>query len=198
MTYSVIRFSSINLDSKCSLAGYPELVKALAEDDQRRALFLRACLEKLGLLVSPEASSVPSLSRLHLSSQHHFLIPELLASWEEIIVKEHGEEYIKGENDTFHLEKEDSRWSLNSLIKSLPLSEVSGKNAADQVNNTASDGILDYSKITKSLFPHEAEWPPLKETPYFNHHSFYANLRSYQKERNVEAQVSLSKALDFV
>jgi len=149
-------------------------------------------LEKLGLLVNHEVSSVPSLSRLHLSSMHHFLIPELLASWDEIIIKENSEEYIIGENDTFHLEKQESRWSLDSLVKSLPVSKVVGKEMADQVHDTPSEGILDYNKITKSLIPHDADWPASKETPYFNHHSFYANLRNYQRERNVEAEVSLS------
>lgn len=163
----------------------------MAEDDERRTQFLRACLEKLGLLTSHESSSVPSLSRLHLSSLHHFLIPELLASWDDIIVTEDGEEYIRAENDSFHLEKEDSRWSLGSLVKSLPISEILGENTANQVDDTARDGILDYNKITKSIISHEEDWPALKETPYFNHHSYYSNLRSYQKERNGEAEVSL-------
>jgi biotin--protein ligase len=72
----------------------------LAEDDTLRVNFLKACLSKLGLTISQETSSVPSLSRLHLSSLHPYLVPELLASWEDIITKEDGEEYIKGENDT--------------------------------------------------------------------------------------------------
>jgi biotin--protein ligase len=146
---------------------------------------MKACLAKLGLVISRETSSVPSLSRLHLSSLHHFLIPELLASWEDIITLENGEEYIKGENDTFHLEKQDSRWSVNSILKSLPLSSVLDahkEHAADQVDVVSDDRILNYSEITKRLIPHETEWPAAKETPYFNHHSFYANLRRYQQE----------------
>lgn len=171
---------------------YPQLVKALEEDDSSRVNFLKACLAKLGLIISQETTSVPSLSRLHLSSLHHFLIPELLVSWENIITKQDGEEYIKGENDTFHLEKQDSRWSLNSLVKNLPVPGIlkeGDEHAADQRDDVGSDDrIVDYNAITKRLIPHETEWPGTKETPYFNHHSFYANLRKYQEERESEAE----------
>jgi biotin---protein ligase len=149
-------------------------------------------LAKLGLIISQETTSVPSLSRLHLSSLHHVLTPELLVSWENIITKHDGEEYIKGENDTFHLEKQDSRWSLNSLVKNLPVPCIvkeAYEHAADQRGDVGSDDrIVDYNAITKRLIPHETEWPGTKETPYFNHHSFYANLRKYQEERDSEAE----------
>jgi biotin--protein ligase len=116
----------------------------------------------------------------------------LLASWDDIITKKESEEYIKAENDTFHLEKQDSRWTLSSLAKSLPLPGVSGENdedKADQVDGAGSDDrIIDYNKITKRLIPHESDWPGSKETPYFNHHSFYANLRNYQEEKTSEAE----------
>jgi biotin--protein ligase len=186
---TVIRFAAVNLDSKCSVPGYSSLVEALADDDEPRTEFLKACLAKLGLVVSVETTSVPPLSRLHLSSLHHFLVPELLSSWEEIITRESGEEYIKGENDTFHLEKQDSRWSLNSLVKTLPLPGISDAKDEDKADVAGSDGrILDYNAITKRLIPHEAQWPGTKETPYFNHHSFYGNLRAYQQERLSEAE----------
>lgn len=145
-------------------------------------------LSKLGLSVNQATSSVPSLSRLHLSSLHHFLIPELLASWEDIITKENDEEYIKGEHDTFHLEKQDSRWSVSTLLKSLPLVGNSGEQAADEIDGASGDRILDYDKITKRLIPHEIEWPATKETPCFNHFAFYANLKRYQEERGTEAE----------
>ena len=183
----------MNLDPKCTVPGYPNLVKALAEDDELRTKFFKACLAKLGLIVSQEISSVPSLSRLHLSSLHHSLVPELLSSWEDIITKEDGEEYIKGENDTFHLEKHDSRWSLNSLVKSLPLPGIPGAseaNKADRVDGVGSDDrIVDYNAITKRLIPHEADWPGAKETPYFNHHSFYGNLKRISRRKRARQKV---------
>lgn len=142
--------------------------------------------------MSEDITPVPSLSSLHLSSLHHYLVPELLSSWEDIITKEDGEEYIKGENDTFHLEKKDSRWTLNSLAQSLPLSSASADmeaHTADQLSGDGSeDRIVDYSTVTKRLIPHETEWPETKETPCFNHNAFYANLRRYQSEKSSEAE----------
>lgn len=119
---------------------------------------------------------------------HHHLVPELLASWEDIITIEGDEEYIKGENDTFHLEKQESRWSVHQLAKALPLSGTDQEPLADQVDGTSDDRIVDYNAITKRLIPHETEWPGTKETPYFNHHAFYANLRKYQEEKGGEAE----------
>jgi biotin--protein ligase len=109
----------------------------------------------------------------------------------DLITKENGEEYMKGENDTFHLEKQGSRWSLNNLAKSLPLPDALKDNEekpADQLDAASGDRIVDYNAITKRLIPHEVEWPGTKETPYFNHHSFYANLKKYQGERGCEAE----------
>jgi biotin--protein ligase len=170
------------------------MIQDLADDDKSRAQFLKGCLAKLGLIVNQEASSsVPSLSRLHLSSLHHYLVPELLASLEDadVITKENGEEYIKGENDTFHLEKQDSRWTLDSLAKSIPLStslKPSEEQKADTLDGASNDRIVDYNAIVKRLIPHELEWPGTKDTPNFNHHSFYANLRKYQEEKGSEAE----------
>ena len=149
-------------------------------------------MTKLGLTVSQEKTQVPSLSRLHLSSLHHYLVPELLLSWEDIIAKEEGEEYIKGENDTFLLEKQDSRWSLNSLLKPLPISDPPERKrvqAADKLRaNISDDGIIDFNKVAKHLVPHDTEWPQAKETPCFNHNAFYGNLRRYQNEKSTEAE----------
>lgn len=178
------------MDPTIKIPGYSDLVKDLAADDDSRINFLRACLLKLGLKVSEETSTVPSLSHLHLSSVHPHLVPELLSSWEEIITKENGEETIKGENDTFHLEKQESSWSIQSLVKSLPSSIASGAEEKHTavVSDGASDGIIDYNVIPKRLIPHETDWPGTKETPYFNHHAFYSNLRHYQQEKGSEAE----------
>lgn len=142
--------------------------------------------------MSQDVTSVPSLSRLHLSSLHHFLVPELLSSWEDIITKEDGEEYIKGGNDTFLLEKNDSRWSLNSLVQSLPIPTVLGGKETHATDHLGADGsddrITDFNIVTKHLVPHETQWPEAKETPCFNHHAYYANLQYYQNEKSGEAE----------
>jgi biotin---protein ligase len=187
----LIRFASVNLDRNSGGPGYSKVVDAVAEDDESRTTFLKACLSKLGLTVSQETSSVPSLSRLHLSSMNHIEVSELLEELKDVITVEDGEEYIKGENDTFHIEKHSSRWSLNSLVKSLPLlgSGTSERQSeTDKTDGAMEDRILDYNTIVKRLIPHETEWPGGKETPYFNHHAFFANLRRYQQEGSSEAE----------
>jgi biotin--protein ligase len=113
----------------------------------------------------------------------------LLASWDEIITKEGDEEYIKGGHDTFHLEKQESRWSLHSLGNSLHPSDESEQTAGDEKTVDGSrDRMVDYDTLIKKVIPHELEWPGSKETPYFNHHSFYSNLKKYQEESNGEAE----------
>lgn len=160
----------------------------MAEDDESRTSFLKGCLSKLGLTVAQEISSVPSLSRLHLSSMNHIEVSELLEELKEVITIEDGEEYIKGENDTFHIEKHSSRWSLNSLVKSLPVLSTGISEDPSKTDGAMEDRILDYNTIIKRLIPHETEWPGGKETPYFNHHAFFANLRRYQQENSSEAE----------
>ncbi|RFU36226.1 hypothetical protein B7463_g7, partial [Scytalidium lignicola] len=186
-------FAAVNLNSDAGGPDYAKVVKALLEDDEARTSFLKACLVKLGMTVNQEQSSIPSLSSLHLSSLNHIEVSELLEDWKEIITEEDGEDYIKGENDTFHLEKQQSKWSLNTLAKSLPLVGSSEKDKeninAEQPEVAGSDDkIVDYNAIIKSLISHESVWPGIKETPNFNHHAFYANLRQYQNEGNIEAE----------
>jgi hypothetical protein len=183
-----IRFAAVNLDPKSDGPDYPKVVQAIAQDDALRVDFLRACLTKLGLIISQDKPSVPSLSRLHLSSQHHHLVGEMLSSWEDIITVQDGEEYIKGENDTFHIEKQETRWSTNGLVESLTSPAASGRTSQHVSDALSDDGIVDYNKITKRIITHEDQWPGTKETPYFNHNSYYANLKKYQRESGGEAE----------
>jgi biotin--protein ligase len=138
---------------------------------------------KLGLQVNQTEQSVPSLSRLHLTSISPPETAELVASLEEVITKsEDGEEFIKAENDTFHLEKP-SKWSMGSLSKAIA-STVPGSAEKATDEGGVDDSILDYDQIVKRLIAHEEELPPSKETPYFNHNAFYANLRHYIQRTN--------------
>jgi biotin--protein ligase len=187
----LIRFASVNLDRNSGGPGYSKVVDAVAEDDESRTSFLKACLSKLGLTVSQETISVPSLSRLHISSMNHIEVSELLEELKDVITVEDGEEYIKGENDTFHIEKHSTRWSFNSIVKSLPLmvSETGAiQSKTGMTDDATEDRILDYNTIVKRIIPHETGWPGGKETPYFNHNAFFANLRRYQQEESIEAE----------
>ena len=167
---------------------------------------MRLILQKVGLKVNEEEQAVPSLSRLHLSAHKAVDISDLLASWGEILTVVNGEEYIKGENDCFHLEKEGAAWTMKTLRKAVDVVEntlstsLTGtksnkgdeKLSAEEQNtkdilecieytatSTTGDQILDYDKVIKNLTPHEKELPSIQETPAFHHESFYANLDFY-------------------
>lgn len=172
-------FSPVNLSKQYDVPGYDELVATLKATDDVRTEFLKACLARLGLEVSQETSAVPSLSKLHLSSLTKGEVDMLLHSLEPVITRKEGEEFIKGEQDTFHLEKGETRWSTHELKEALP--DTNGEAASKKAEEV---GIIDYSAITKRIVVHESAWPDTKETPYFNHHAFYAGLREY---REVEA-----------
>ena len=131
------------------------------------------CLLKLGLSVNQDNTAVPSLSRLHLSSALLDGTSEIMKSLQEVITISDGERYIKDENDTFHLEKP-SAWSLGAIADALPSSKDMTDKEIDDENR-----IIDYNSVIKRLVVHEKDPPTSKETPYFNHDAFYANLEHY-------------------
>lgn len=172
-------FAAANLSPHHGIEGYDELISSLKASDGDRISFLKACLTKLGLEVNQESSGVPSLSRLHLSSIISSSVDDLLYSWEEIISKEDEEEYIRAEQDTFHLEKPETRWFMSKLGDTLPRNEITGELTTP--SSSTDEAMIDYSTITKRIVTHEKAWPEAKATPYFNHHAFYSSLREYRQ-----------------
>ncbi|KAI6899106.1 putative biotin apo-protein ligase [Hortaea werneckii] len=144
---------------------------------------MKACLIKLGLEVNQETEGTPSLSRLHISSARYGGVSELLQGWQEasIISKEEdGREIIKGENDTFILEQH-GRFAMGNVKDALPTAEKD-KSEDQQPSKQQGDMLIDYNALPKHLVPHETALPDTKETPYFNHHAFYANLKDYNAQ----------------
>ncbi len=129
--------------------------------------------------MNQDQNAVPSLSRLHLSSLISSNTSEVVASLQDIITVEDGEEYIKDDNDTFHIENP-STWSSNSVVGSSP-EKKSEKTDDDDINE---DRIINYSSIVKRIVVHDKEYPASKETPYFNHHAYFANLQQYRSRSN--------------
>lgn len=117
----------------------------VASTDKTRVDFLRLMLQKLNLKVNEEEQAVPSLSRLHLSAHSPADVSDLLAAWSEILTVVDGEEYIKGENDVFHVEKEESAWKVKPLVQAV-------EGIAETVSNAVSSGSKSEEedpKITK-------------------------------------------------
>ncbi|KAJ9225931.1 hypothetical protein DTO207G8_348 [Paecilomyces variotii] len=171
-------FAAVNLDKKAGGPEYAKVVDALAEDDKARTDFLKACLAKLGLQVTQETTTVPSLSTLHLSALRPEDTSELLSSLRESITQEDGREYLKDENDTFFIEAPNV-WKMGKLEESLP--EVEKKEEAKEEPAELVEGIIDYNKIVKHVVVHD-ELPSSKATPYFNHYAFFSNLQHYRSK----------------
>lgn len=85
--------------------------------------------------------------------------------------KEDGQEYIKDEADTFHIQSTPDSLDLGALTSSLPQTE----NSVD-----SQTGTVDYGEIVKVIVPHEEGLPSAAATPKFNHKLFYSSLRRYQ------------------
>jgi len=146
---------------------------------------MKACLAKLGLEVSTENHSVPSLSRMHLSASVSGVISELVHSWQEaglVTTDEHGQECISGENDIFVLESENGSFDMSTLNASLADKTTPSQDQADE-------GIIDYNAVPKRLMLHEDQLPSSRETHHFNHSAFYSNLKAYHtQQRGKERQ----------
>jgi biotin--protein ligase len=194
-----------------SLPAYASVIDSIAATNSTRMVFMGLVLQKLGLQVNEEEQVVPSLSRLHLTSHTPTEVSNLVASWAEVFTVIDGDEYIKGENDVFRIEKPGSAWSVKELKRAvsavsekLPtlavvtgnvkdVSEQSGskkepKSKEEEIYEcikytaaTSSDQILDYDKIVKVIVTHDQELPSTKETP-FHHEAFYANLNYYHNK----------------
>lgn len=154
----------------------------MADFDTPRTNFLKSCLAKLGLQVNQETTTVPSLSHIHVSAQGANEAAKLVASLQEIITTEDGDEYLKDNNDKFRIEKPSSL-NLGGLAAALP-------GSAEQKTNqeaAAEDRIVDYNSIVKPMVLHE-DFPESKITPYFNHHAFYASLKEYRSQSREPSQ----------
>ena len=127
--------------------------------------------------MNQEQVAVPSLSRLHLSSDLPAATSELVTSLAEIISTKDGHDSIVDDNDTFRLERA-STWSLGHIAEALP--DINKEEA--NMDGAADDRIIDYNEITKHVVIHDQDLPQGKETPYFNHQAYFANLKHYQSK----------------
>ncbi len=174
----------MNLDKRNGGPHYAKVVEAVDKDEQQRTAFMRACLSKMGLIVTEEVPVIPTLSALHVTSMYRDGATTLLHDLKKDGIRgEGGQNLLKGENDTFLLVKQDSL-SLDSLSASLPSSDVHVEDVmkADQLASDASD----YSKVIKNVIFHE-DCPSTSVTPHFDHNLFYESLLEYQHEAGSRA-----------
>lgn len=186
------RFAAANLDAKSGGPDYSKMIESLIEGDNLRESFMKACLTKMGLLVATiETNTVPPvLSALHISSLHNVEVSELFEDLKSDMTLEEGENFVKGENDTFLIEKNGSPLSLHSLGVSLPQANSQAKEeaATDELCSGQDKKNIDYNKLIKRLVFHDGGWPQNTETPNFNHDVFYSELVDYQDESGSRAE----------
>ncbi|KFY44650.1 hypothetical protein V494_01390 [Pseudogymnoascus sp. VKM F-4513 (FW-928)] len=184
-------FAGANLDAKSGGPEYSKMVESLIESDSLRDSFMKACLTKMGLLIAKETITVlPVLSALHISSLHNIEVSELFEDLKSDITLEEGESFVKGENDTFLVEKKNSPLSLQSLGVSLSQASSEAKDEAetDQLPSGQDGENIDYNKVIKRLVFHDGGWPQNDEAPNFNHTAFYSELVDYQDESGSRAE----------
>ncbi|OBT56961.1 hypothetical protein VE04_02642 [Pseudogymnoascus sp. 24MN13] len=184
-------FAAANLDAKSGGPDYSKMIESLMEGDNLRESFMKACLTKMGLRVAIETPTVPPvLSALHISSLHNVEVSELFDDLKNDVTLEEGESFVKGENDTFLIERNGSPLSLHSLGVSLPEASSEEKDEAetDQLRSGQGEKNIDYNKVIKRLVFHDGGWPQNSETPHFNHDVFYSELVDYQDESGSRAE----------
>ncbi|KAI1945323.1 biotin holocarboxylase synthetase [Ophidiomyces ophidiicola] len=163
-------FAAANLDRNADGPEFCHVIDTLAQNDEARTIFLRACLKKLGLRVSEKAAPVPALSRMHLSALEPGAGADLISALQDIIVVENEEKYIKDDSDTFRLERP-SPLNMDKIVDALP----------DTNEDQSGDKIIDYQKIIKDVVVHE-EYPSSVDTPCFNHQTFYGMIKEYRTQ----------------
>ncbi|KFZ08402.1 hypothetical protein V501_05987 [Pseudogymnoascus sp. VKM F-4519 (FW-2642)] len=184
-------FAAANLDAKSGGPDYSKMIESLMEGDNLRESFMKACLTKMGLRVAIETPTVPPvLSALHISSLHNVEVSELFDDLKSDVTLEEGESFVKGENDTFLIERNGPPLSLHSLGVSLPEASSEEKDEAetDQLRSGQGEKNIDYNKVIKRLVFHDGGWPQNSETPHFNHDVFYSELVDYQDESGSRAE----------
>ncbi|CAN9276050.1 unnamed protein product [Alternaria alternata] len=129
-------FAPQNLSKIPSLPSYATIINDIAATDATRLAFMRLILGKLGLQVNEQEQAVPSLSRLHLTAYSLADVSDLVATWSEIITMMDGDEYIKGENDVFRIEKEGTAWSVKELKRAVSAMSEKLPTLASVTNNS--------------------------------------------------------------
>lgn len=157
----------------------PTVIYALANDDDSRKAFFKACLVKLGLSINENDQDPPSLSRIYFSALNSDISP-VLRAWESLAIVRDGEAYIKGEVDTFHIEKPSSTWSMETLAQTISEFIPSLRPGTTRdTNDEEESGIPEPTLAIKRILSYTEVPPDAKETPYFNHSAYYSNLAAY-------------------
>ncbi|OAA70668.1 Biotin--acetyl-CoA-carboxylase ligase [Cordyceps fumosorosea ARSEF 2679] len=171
-------FAAENLHRQPDVPGYDELIASLARDERTRSGFLALCLERLSLEVNDHGAAPPALTSLHLSAADSGTVSELLYAWRDVVDREHGQDLLRGEADTFRIRSQEGAWNLKDLREALPDAAAAAATELD------AHGVPDYKAVTKDIVAHEQQLPDEKLTPRFNHRLFFSSLQQIQSVEN--------------
>ncbi|KAL9083844.1 MAG: hypothetical protein Q9159_005569, partial [Coniocarpon cinnabarinum] len=171
----------------------PSVYSALQDNDAARDLLFRALLSKLGLEVTEATQQPPPLAPLHLVSPDATVIEDILKKLEEVSSTVDGDDYVKGEADTFLIKQPESAWSMARLtraaldvLSSTAEKTIGGhaeakKEGSSESSNAKGQGIAghispsDYTNIIKTIIAHP-QIPEKETTPHFNHRLYFSSL----------------------
>ena len=191
------RFAIANISSSARNLSESVYEDLKAHDIGRDALF-RSLLTKLGLTVGGTVQKPPELAPLHFTSPDSGAFDAVLKKLEDAAIVIDGEDYVKGEADTFLIKSPEGPWSMSSLTRAA-LDVLSS--ATEKVTNTATsaaksrndqgqnniDGHAsppDHANVIKSIVFHNS-LPSLKQTPHFDHHLYFHTLPVSQTSASV-------------
>lgn len=106
-----VRFDVVNFGRYFDLFEYEKFIEEFVVDELFRIMFFKVCLIKLGLEVS-RGIVVFSFFKFYVFFIYYNEVGEFFYLFDDIIIKEDGDEYIKGENDFFYFEKLEFCWDL--------------------------------------------------------------------------------------
>lgn len=157
-----------------SLENIPsEVLETLEGCETLRLKFMRAILKKLGLKVNESDRPIPSLTRLKLTSSKPGRVETLLESLgQKVGFQGPANNLLVGTNETFRLH--DARDELYTKQQ---------EESSDDEHDLGAD------KKTKDVDVYYEGYPTHKETPYFDHGSYYESLDRFQKSNGIRGDL---------
>ncbi|KAF3938349.1 hypothetical protein ABW19_dt0200963 [Dactylella cylindrospora] len=158
-------FAASSLRKTSDQESYPELLKALEENEPQRLQFMTSCFKLLGLKTNAKETAPPKLSKLHVSCldiKDVSVFMQTLSELKEPNYNGDGYGFIQGENDDFLLEDQRSHPTEDRHEEDPPAQSVGSQ-----------------SQVQKPLFRlkvHNEDYPTLEETPYFNWSTYFQHL----------------------
>lgn len=160
------------------------MVAQINQGNHQRVEFLRLCLVKMGLKVNFDLNPVPKLSILALTAISTPLIDDLLKTLQtEVGFEGSDHNLLKGPNDTFRFTE--SRKTLFVGDKATTAIDIEEEKRDEkkliiqgEPGEPGTDSYQDPADAVKEVEVYLSGYPDHRQTPHFNHETYYHKLRS--------------------